>query len=261
MKRESKLIVSVLAVVVLAGAFWMLLLSPKREEAGKLEKRVEQLKSSLAQDQAEAANALAAKRQFSTNYSQLVVLGKAVPADSETASLLVQIQHISEKSHVRFEELTLESEGATAPPPVAAAPEGESAEGAAVTSEASVSPTEVAASATPLGATVGPAGLSAMPYTLTFTGNFFHMAEFIHGLDDLVKTTNTNVSVDGRLVTINGFSLAIAPNEFPKLQASFSVTTYLTPPEQGLTAGATPAGPEAATTTGAETSAPIGGTP
>ncbi|MGN6276664.1 MAG: type 4a pilus biogenesis protein PilO [Solirubrobacterales bacterium] len=261
MKQESKLLVSVLAVVVLAGAFWMLLLSPKREEASKLETKVEQLRTSLAQDQAEAANALAAKRQFSTNYSQLVVLGKAVPADSETASLLVQIQHISEKSHVRFEELTLESEGAAAPPPVAA-PEGESSEGTAAASEASVSPTEVAASTTPLGAAVGPAGLSAMPYTLTFTGNFFHMADFVHGLDNLVKTTNTNVSVDGRLVTINGFSLAMAQNEFPKLKASFSVTTYLTPPEQGLTAGATPAGPEAAaTTTGVQASATIGGTP
>ena len=32
---------------------------------------------------------------------------------------------------------------------------------------------------------------------------------------------------------------------FPKLQATFSVTTYLTPPEQGLTAGATPVGPAA----------------
>ena len=60
----------------------------------------------------------------------------------------------------------------------------------------------------PLGATVGPAGLAVMPYTLTFTGNFFHVADFIKGLDSLVKTQNEKVAVDGRLLTVNGFSLA-----------------------------------------------------
>ena len=47
-----------------------------------------------------------------------------------------------------------------------------------------------------------------MPYTLTFNGNFFKIADFIKGLDSLVKTTNEKVAVNGRLVTINGFSLA-----------------------------------------------------
>lgn len=257
MKAEKKLVFVVLAVVVLAGAFWMLLLSPKREEADKLGKQVESLEASLAQHQAEAANALAAKKEFPTNYSQLVVLGKAVPADSETPSLLVQLQHISEKAGVRFEEISLDSEGGEAAAPATPA-EGEAAESATGPGEL-VSPTEVAASTSPLGASVGPAGLSAMPYTLTFTGNFFHVADFIHGLDNLVKTTNSKVSVDGRLITVNSFSLS--PNqEGEKLQASFSVTTYLTPPEQGLTAGATSAGP-AELATGTQTSTTVGGTP
>ncbi|MGN6587724.1 MAG: type 4a pilus biogenesis protein PilO [Solirubrobacterales bacterium] len=248
MKGNSKVIVAMLVVTVLAGAFWMLLLSPKREEASKLGERLDQIRSSLAQHESEVATATAAKHEFPTNYSQLVVLGKAVPADSETASLLVQIQHISERSGVRFEEITLAAaEGGEATP--AAAPTGEE-----------VSPTEAAASLMPLGASVGPAGLAVMPYTLNFTGNFFSIADFIHGLDNLVKTTNSNVSVDGRLITVNSFSLEAADQGFPALKASFSVTTYLTPPEQGVTAGATPEGP-AATATGTPTSATIGGTP
>lgn len=256
MKGEKKIVIAVLVVVVLAGAFWMLLLSPKREEANKLGKQVEQLKTSLAQHEAEAANALTAKREFPDNYSQLVVLGKAVPADSETPSLLVQLQHISEKSGVRFEEISLDSEGGEATPV-----EGETAEAASST-ETLVSPTEVAASTSPLGASVGPAGLSVMPYTLTFTGNFFHIADFIHGLDNLVKTTNSNVSVDGRLITVNSFSLSPSPGNVSKLRANFSVTTYLTPPEQGLTAGATPSGPAPGElTTGTQASTTVGGTP
>jgi Tfp pilus assembly protein PilO len=259
-KGEKKLLVVVLAVVVLAGAFWMLLLSPKREEASKLGKQVETLEASLSQHEAEAATALAAKKEFPVNYSQLVVLGKAVPADSETASLLVQVQHLSEKAGVRFEEISLDSEGGEAAAPTAAT-ETEGTEAASGAGEL-VPPTEVAASTSPLGASVGPAGLSAMPYTLSFTGNFFQIGGFIHGLDDLVKTTNSNVSVDGRLITVNSFSLTPAPAEFPKLQASFSVTTYLTPPEQGLTAGATPAGPTSESlTTATQASTTIGGTP
>lgn len=258
MKADKKIVIAFLVVAVLAGAFWMLLLSPKREEASRLGKQADQLKISLAQHEAEAANALAAKQEFPTNYSQLVVLGKAAPADSETPSLLVQLQHISEKAGVRFESINLESEGgeATASAPVESAPEG--ASGAP---EALVSPTEVAASTSPLGASIGPAGLSVMPYTLAFTGDFFHVADFIHGLDNLVRTTNANVSVDGRLITVNSFSLTPVAGG-SDLNASFSVTTYLTPPEQGLTAGATASGPAPEeVATGTQTSATVGGAP
>jgi Tfp pilus assembly protein PilO len=254
-KSTHKLILAMLVVVALAAAFWILLLSPKRQEASDLAKQVETAEGSLAQHRAEVANAVAARKEFPVNYGQLVVLGKAVPRDSETASLLVQVQHISEHAGVRFEEISLASEGGEA----AAAPAAEGTEVAAgAAAPAAVSPTEVAASTMPLGASVGPAGLAAMPYTLTFTGDFFHIADFIHGLDSLVKTTNSNVSVDGRLITVNAFSLAGSSNGgFPQLQATFSVTTYLTPPEQGITGGATPAGPVLATPTATTT----GGTP
>ncbi|HEX5527506.1 MAG TPA: hypothetical protein VFX44_09980 [Solirubrobacterales bacterium] len=251
MKGNNRLIVAMLLLVVAAVAFWMLLLSPKREEASKLGKEVETLEASLALHQSEAETAKAAQQEFPTNYSQLVVLGKAVPADAETSSLLVQVQHISERSHVRFEEIQLESEGGESSVPAAEASTG---------GTELVSPTEVAASATPLGASLGPAGLNVMPYSLHFTGDFFHVADFIHGLDKLVETTNSKVSVDGRLLTINSFSLEAAGGGFPELQANFSVTTYLTPPEQGLTGGATPSGP-APIATATPTAATIGGTP
>lgn len=248
MKGNNRLVFAILGLIVLAGAFWMLLISPKREEASKLGERVETLEASLSQHQAEVETAEAARREFPTNYGQLVVLGKAVPADAETSSLLVQIQHISERSHVRFEEIELNSEGGEAVS--APAPEGGEL----------ASPTEVAASTMPLGASIGPAGLSVMPYTLQFSGNFFHVASFIHGLDKLVETTNAKVSVDGRLITVNSFELLESERGFPRLHATFSVTTYLTPPEQGLTGGATPEGP-APTATATPTASTIGGTP
>jgi Tfp pilus assembly protein PilO len=242
-------LVGVLAVVVLAVAFYAMALSPKREEASKLEAQIEQVKGSLAQHEAEIATAEEARADFPAEYQHLVVLGKAVPGGDETASLLVQVNHIADHSGVRFSNLALSSEGASEVTESVAPP--------AETSGASASPTEVAASTMPLGATVGPAGLSVMPYTLTFSGNFFHVADFIKGLDSLVKTKNEEVAVDGRLLTVNGFSLQAAPKaEFPTLQATFSITTYLTPPGEGLAGGALPESPgtteltPTATTTG-----------
>lgn len=245
MSASNRILVAMLAIVAVAVGFWMLVLSPKREEASALEVKVAKARESLSLHEAEVDRALQAKKEFPTAYEQLVVLGKAVPGDSETASLLVELNRIARRAEVRFESLKLSSTGGEAAP--AAATEG-------------ASPTEVEASLLPLGASIGPAGLAVMPYDLTFTGSFFEMADFIEGLDTLVKSRNAAVNVTGRLITINGFKLITDEGAgFPKLKASFSITTYVLPPEETPTAGATPASPETVTATPA--SATVEGTP
>jgi Tfp pilus assembly protein PilO len=246
-KSKNVLIGAMLLIAALATAFWILALSPKREEVSKLDAQIQQLEGSLAQHESEIASSEEAREEFPVDYQHLVVLGKAVPSEDETASLLVQLNHVSDKAHVRFQTLTLE----------ASASESEAGSLTSAGGEP-VSATEAAASLLPLGASVGPAGLAVMPYQLTFTGDFFKIADFIKGLDSLVKTTNEKVGVDGRLITVNGFSLSEdSEAKFPALQATFSVTTYLTPPSEGTTAGASPEGPvegptsvPASTTTG-----------
>lgn len=251
LSSSNKLIVAMLAIAVLAAAFWMVLLSPKREEADKLGKQVETLEASLAGHEAEVQEALQAREEFPSNYQQLVVLGQAVPSDDDTASLIVQLSRIAESAKVSFRNLQL-AQGAGEAEPVAAPEEATGSTGG------SASPTEVAASTLPLGATIGPAGLAVMPYDLAIEGSFFRIADFIKELDSLVRTENAKVAVTGRLFTINGFSLEPAASRpFPALKASFSVTTYLTPPSEGVTAGATPSGPGEMT----PASATIGATP
>lgn len=232
-KKNTNLVIgAMVAVAVLATFFWVLLLSPKRDEADKLESQVRSLESSLSQHRSEAETAESARKSFSSDYTHLVVLGKAVPGDSETASLLVQVNRIAARSHVAFESLSLNAASGSESETSAPSPVG-----------GTVSPTEAAASLLPLGAAVGPAGLAVMPYELTFEGTFFKIAKFLEGLDGLVKTTNANVAVDGRLITVDSFSLEPGSAGFPMLLASFTVTTYLTPPGQGLTGGASPTGP------------------
>lgn len=243
---SNRLIVAMLVVAALAAAFWVLLLGPKREEAGELGARVESLQLSLAQHQAEAVEAERARREFPAEYQRLVVLGKAVPGDDDVASLLVQLNRVAEDAEGSFRDIKLTSAG------------GEESSGSGQIGTGAP-PSEVAESLLPLGASIGPDGLGVMPYTLTFDGNFFQIANFIAGIDSLVKTNGEKVTVDGRLITVDSFTLeADQARGFPHLQANFTLTTYLTPPSASSGAEA-PSAPEASTATPAAAS--VGGAP
>jgi Tfp pilus assembly protein PilO len=235
MSQSTKSAIAAAVVIVLAGAFWLLLFTPEREQANELSEQVTSLRSEVTAENARAADALIAKREFPHLYRQLVVQGKAVPSEAATPSLLVQLNGIAKSTDTAFQGIQLK---------------GGSGEAVPVATAESVSPTESAASLLPIGATVGPAGFSAMPYALQFEGGFFGIADFLEGLDRQVRTKAGRVIPDGRLVTIDGFELK-PENEASSsvlLAAALNVTTYVTPPDQGVTAGATSAGPAPETT-------------
>jgi Tfp pilus assembly protein PilO len=241
MGSSTRPIIAIIAVAAVAIAFWQLALSPKQDEIDKLDTQIETLHSSIDAAQGELAQATAARHEFPTAYHQLVELGQAVPSTDETPSLLVELSQLAAESRVAFNSIQLEGSGEG----VASTelPESGSSEAAPAS--------EVEASLLPLGASIGSAGLAVMPYTVKFEGNFFEIGSFIGRVDSLVKSKNAGVAVDGRLVTINGFTLAPkvgnegggGEDDSDQLAASFSVTTYLTPPGQGVTAGASPTAP------------------
>jgi hypothetical protein len=94
-----------------------------------------------------------------------------------------------------------------------------------------------------------------MPYDLHLSGGFFGIADFLESLDGLVHTRNGGVTVNGRLLTVDGFSLTTGEGSADSttsptagqastgLQAEVAVTSFLTPADQGVTGGSTPAGP------------------
>ena len=169
-----------------------------------------------------------------------------MPIDADTPSLLTQLQSLSTKAGVDFRSITLG--GATtgaAAAPAAAAPT------TPTTTTTPATATEASAALLPIGATVGPAGLPVMPYQMTFDGGFFEIADFFGSIDGMVtiSTNGEKTTVDGRLMTIDGFDFSPGPNGLPDLTADVTTTTYLTPADQGITAGATPSGPAAGTTT------------
>lgn len=238
MKDAQKTIIGLFLAAVVLGGFWMYGISPKRDEAKKLDRQVSKLQGELTSRQAEVAAGQAAKKTFPADYQQVLLLGKAVPAGDDTGSLLVQLQSTSESDATDFRSLELSKDAA----------------GAAVAAAAPVAATESAVAVLPIGATVGSAGLGVLPYTLKFTGDYFDVADLLGGIDNLVTTEDGRVVVDGRLLTIDGFSLKPPENGGSGLEATFAVSSYTTPPGQGITAGASAAAP-------ATTTALVGTTP
>ncbi len=83
-----------------------------------------------------------------------------------------------------------------------------------------------------------------LPYQFKYTGNFFKVADFLGDIDSSVTTKTGEPVVHGRLMTVDGFALNGDPvSAAGGVQANFAVTTYIVPPGQGITGGATPAGP------------------
>jgi hypothetical protein len=226
--RDRLLIMIVVAIVAVAGS-WILVIQPKRDEASKLAGQVTAAQTQLGSARAQIAAAELARSTYASNYAAVAKLGEALPADDNTGSLIFQLQDAATRAGVDFRSLVLNPASSG---PAAATP--------------STSSTSQAVTATlPPGAAVGAAGLPTLPFTFTFTGNFFHLANFFGRMERFVVATNNKISVSGRLMTLNAISLGAGPRGFPQIIATISATTYLVPASEGLTAGALPSGPAA----------------
>jgi Tfp pilus assembly protein PilO len=278
MRPSERGIIVGLALAALAIGFYLLILAPKRDQASKLDGQIDDLNASISQQQQVANFAEEARREFPRYYGRLVVLGKAVPAQADTSSMLVQLNSIADRSKIQLNSIVLTQGGgssdasststpAPSTPSPSTPPTSSSTASSATSSGSTTTPsstatstpapaTESSAATQPLGAVVGAAGLPTMPYELGFKGSFFDIANFVGGLDGLVTPVDgaTRVSPNGRLFTIDGFSLeGGAPGSSPELDASFLVTTYVTPEQQGLTGGASSSGPAPASPSPGET--------
>lgn len=256
MKLTDRTILIVLPLVALAIGFYLLVLSPKQNEAGELQKEIESLNSEIAAAETEVSVAETARAAFSKNYADLVKLGTAVPEDDDQATLIHDLNEMGARNSLNFQSFKISADAGDAP---AAAPatETSTAETATSTEESTdttatetttvaATPTEATAAALPIGATVGPAGLPVTPYTLEYFGGFFDMAGLFSDLDERVEVSDAGGKpvAHGRLMTVDGFSFSADPIKgFPSVAAQIAVTTYMVPGEQGISAGATPAGP------------------
>ena len=89
--RDRKILLAVIPVVVII-AYWFLLLAPKKEEATTASAELTQQEQRRDTAKAQVAAAASAKTDFRSDYTQIVRLGKAIPAQVDMPSLLVQLE-------------------------------------------------------------------------------------------------------------------------------------------------------------------------
>lgn len=249
MTLRDRMVIFAVALVVLAAGGWFLVLSPKRTEAGNLGAQIDTQRQQLASAQSDLASGAQARSEYARDYATVAQLGAAVPSDDNVASLLVQIQQAANASKVQFVSLAPgQSSGA-----VASAPPPPTTGGAAAT--------QATTATLPPGAAVGSAGFPTMPFAFTFSGNFFHLSDFVGRLQRFLVVGNRKLLVSGRFMTLDGIGLAAGQKGFPQINASVAATTYLLPASQGLTNGATASGPAGSTATPAAASGALGAAP
>jgi Tfp pilus assembly protein PilO len=221
------LIIAVVALVAVGG-YWKLVLSPKRAEVVALDTQVATQEAQLAQTQSLIATYKGAQADYETNYTTVVRLGKAVPTDDDTRSLVVQLDSAAKRSGVDFDTININGGG--------------SADG-----------TSVAPGAINAGA------FSAMPFTFSFTGDFGTLGNLFSRLERFVSLKGDTVSVKGRLLRIETISLQPAADGWPGLNAEVHASSYIVPEaDPAATPPTTTTTPPATTAASGETSITAG---
>ena len=181
MTRSNKILLSVVALGAAIAAFYFLVLAPKREEVAKLDTEIA---DPAGRDRAGAADARrlrgGARRPTRRNYATLARLGKAVPADDDVRSLLVQLEATADRSGVDFEKIEL----------------GERPRRRRRRRPARRRPRRGQLASAPGAVPVAGGALSAMPFNFSFTGAYFDLSAFFARLEHFVTVNNAQARRD-----------------------------------------------------------------
>jgi hypothetical protein len=240
--RDRIVLMVVLGAGLLVGS-WLLIIQPKRQQAASLNAKIASAQSQLDAMRTQVAQGELALRAFNGDYKQLAALGEAVPADDSAPSLLYQLQEAAKSARVDFLTLAVQGGGASSPTPAtssSSSPGSSSGSSSSRSSSAAAPPTPAPP---PPGVTIGPAGLPQEQFNFTFRGNFFHLSDFFNRIQQFVTTAQNQISISGRLMTVNAISLTPDTEGWPKIDAAVSATTYLMPPDPNPLGGPTPASP------------------
>jgi Tfp pilus assembly protein PilO len=232
MTSKNTLLLAVGAAVVAIAAFYFLALGPKRDEIAKLDANIAAKATELDQARATLATYEQARGTYKKNYATLVRLGKAVPADDDVRSLLVQVEATADRSGVDFQRIEIGAGSTAAPGTETTAAEGELAKA-------------------PGTVDIAGGALQAMPFNLSFNGGYFELQTFLARLERFVTLNNEQIDATGRLLRLESVNIAPGPAGFPQMRAEVGAASYLVPaPEAVPAAGAamateTPAAPSA----------------
>jgi Tfp pilus assembly protein PilO len=285
--RDRKIILTLLPLLLVVG-YWFMILAPKRAESQKVSQELSQAQEARDSAQQQVTQLNGAKSTFPSDYATVVRLGKAVPTTLDMPSLLVQLDRAARGTGIEIDDfkpgaVTADSSSgasgsSTSTPPGGgnnpAAPGAAPAQGfpakqaqkagqgvdqANQTNQANADKAAATGAAAPAaGASTSAPGLVSVPLTFTTSGSYFGLADFLHRMKRFVRVVNDQIVVRGRLMTIESFSFQKTGVDTSILKADVTATIYLSPADQGATAGASAQGPS--TASGASPTAPSSST-
>ena len=171
----------------------------------------------------------AAQEKFAESYGEVARLGKAVPPNDQSPSLLYQLQTAADKHGVAFNELEVKTNGW----------------------QRRYRGARRRAARRPLPPWPRPARPSAPPASRRCRSTSTSRATSSTSSASSPRSSASRrpaatdgIQVRGRLLTVDGLAIAAAARGgFPDVQVSIAATAYVLPPDEGLTAGATASGP------------------
>ena len=223
MTRRDRLVIVIVALVAAIAASWLLVVSPKRDQAAKLGTKAASEQQALDTARTQLAQNAAASKQYASNYAALAKLGEAVPASDQIPSLIIQLQDAADGARVDFQSLQNGTASSTA---------GSTAAPTSGTSDA-----------------VGE------QLSFSFSGSYFQLSNFFNKVQHLVTPEGNGVQVHGRLISLNSVNLTPAAGGFPQITAQITATIY-TQPAPSAAAGAATGGSSAASSTQSTSGSP-----
>ena len=225
MTRRNTLLLVAVAAVAAVGAYWMLVLAPKREEAAGLDKQIAAKQAVLAQSEAEVAD----YEQARTHLQGQLLDGRAARqgrAGRRRRALAVgpaQRRRRQDQGRLPHDQPQLAGRAGRRPRCRA----------------------DHRSDAAPGRVDGRHRRLLDDALLVRFKGSFFELGKFFNRLDRFVAVRNGGLDVTGRLLLLN--SITLTPDTvkgFPMLTADVTANAYLLPATEGLTAGATADGPD-----------------
>ena len=212
MTRTNQLLLTVVVLTAAVSAFWFLALAPKREEAVRIDEQIAAKQTELEETRRRVAIYEQARADYPANYATVARLGKAVPADDDVRSLMIQVASAARRTGVDFELIDVGK---------GAAPTGSAAEKAGAIVPGAI-------------ATAG--GFSTLPMSLAFEGSYFQLSSFLTRLERFVTVSNRRIDATGRLLLLQ--SISLAPDAASgTVRAQINASSYLVPPAEQVSVG------------------------
>jgi len=204
LRLRDRIALIALALLALAGAYYLLALKPERHRLKALNAAISAQQEAIAQARQQIATGQAAVAALRSDATQWASLGLAVPAEADIPDLLRTLERTADAEHVTIQSINLAGSSSTT------------------------------TQSTPTASKSGTGGATSVPLQLSFTGGYQALADLIQRLQGLVTVSGGQVHATGPLMNVSSVALSGSAN----LTAQVTASIYQLPASSAATGAA-----------------------